>query len=221
MKKQIILFAALAISTLAMAQSKISFGIQGGMTSSSMKGDAVKSLQDILDVTDGMITTKNQTGFFGGANVSIPISSQFSIEPGILYAQKGYELQGSLDLKGVEFLGVNAKAQLKSSYIDVPVLMKGNFNGLQVFAGPQISYLTKADLKTTAGVLGFNLLNQTYDVTSEFNRWDAAMTAGVGYQFANGFNVSASYDHGLSKVDANKSADSYNRSFKVGVGFKF
>jgi len=221
MKKQILLFVSVVLSTLAIAQSKTSLGIRAGMTSSSMKGDAVQSLQDILAVTDGMITTKNQSGFFAGANVAIPVSQQISIEPGIFYAQKGYELHGSLDLKGIEFLGANAKAQLKSQYIDVPVLVKGNFNGFQVFAGPQVSYLTRADLKTKAGVLGFNLLNESFDVTDEFNRWDAAITGGIGYQFKNGFNVTAAYDHGLSKVDANKNADSYNRAFKVGVGFNF
>ena len=221
MKKHFLLLLSIAIASVSMAQSQTSFNVRGGMTSSSMKGDAVKSLQDILEVTDGIITTQSQTGFFGGASVSIPVSSKVSIEPGILYAQKGYELKGALDLKGVEFLGANARAQLKSSYIDVPVLVKGNFNGFQVFAGPQISYLTRADLKTTAGVLGFNLLNKSFDVTDEFNRWDAAITGGVGYQFGNGFSVSAAYDHGLSKVDANQNASSYNRSFKVGVGFSF
>ena len=68
-----------------MAQSDIRFGIKGGMTSSNMKGDAVSSLNDILEVTDGILTTRNQTGFYAGASVSIPVSSQFSIEPGIQY----------------------------------------------------------------------------------------------------------------------------------------
>lgn len=220
MKKQILLIASFAIAGFAMAQST-SFGVRGGFTSSSMKGDAVNSLQDILEVTDGMIATKSQTGFYAGAHVSIPVSQNISIEPGVQYAQKGYALQGSLDLKGVEFLGANAKAQLKSHYIDIPVLVKGNFNGLQVFAGPQVSYLTKANLRTTAGVLGFNLLNKTFDATDEFNRWDAGLTGGIGYQFQNGFNISATYDHGLTRVDKNRNADSYNRAFKVGVGFNF
>ena len=118
-------------------------------------------------------------------------------------------------------MGVNAKAKLTSSYIDLPVLLKGNFNGLQVFAGPQISYLTKSDLRTTAGALGFNLLNKTMDATEQFNRWDAGITGGIGYQFKNGLNISAAYDHGLSRADKNKNMEAYNRSFKVGVGISF
>lgn len=221
MKKQILLFAFLAISTLSFAQAQPSFGIRGGMTSSGMKGDAVNSLQNILEYTNGAITTSNHLGFFGGVNASIPVTDLVSIEPGLYYSQKGYQMRGELNLKGVEFLGANAQAKLTSHYIDLPVLLKLNFNGLQLFAGPQVSYLAKADLRTTAGALGFNLLDKTMDATDQFNRWDAGVTGGMGYQFTNGFNISASYEHGLSKLDANKSFDSYNRGFKVGVGYNF
>ncbi len=139
----------------------------------------------------------------------------------MFYAQKGAELKGQLAIKGLEFLSPNAKAKLTSHYIDLPMVLKANINGFQIFAGPQVSYLAKADLKTTAGALGFNLLNNTMDATEQFNRWDAGITGGIGYQFANGFNVSASYDHGLTKMDANKNMDAYTRSFKVGLGFRF
>jgi hypothetical protein len=100
-------------------------------------------------------------------------------------------------------------------------VVKGNFGGLQVFAGPQVSYLAKADLRTSAGILGFNVLNKTMDATEQLNKWDAGITGGLGYQFKNGFNLTASYDHGLSKADANQNFDAYNRAFKVGAGFKF
>ena len=221
MKKQILLFASIAISALSFAQSKPSFGIRAGITSSTMQGDAVSNLRDILDYTKGAVTTSSHTGFFAGANASIPVSDLVSIEPGLYYSQKGYDMKGDLNIKGIEFLGINGKAKLTSQYVDLPLLLKLNFNGLQLFAGPQISYLTKADLRTTAGALGFNLIDKTMDATGQFNRWDAGVTGGIGYQFANGFNISAAYDYGLSKVDASQNVNSYNRSFKVGAGFRF
>lgn len=221
MRKHFLLFASVALSIGAMAQVQPSFGIKAGITSSGMRGEAVNNLQNLLDFADGMITTNNRNGFFAGGNVSIPVSQNISVEPGLYYAQKGYELRGDLNIKNVEFLGANAKAQLTSHYIDVPVLLKANLGGLQVFAGPQVSYLASASLRTTAGVLGFNLLNRTMDATEQFNRWDAGITGGVGYQFKNGLNLTAAYDHGLSRADANKSLESYNRSIKVGVGFSF
>lgn len=218
MKKQILLIASLAMTTLSFAQVSPSFVLSGGITSSTMQGDAMNSLRNLLDYTNGAISTSSHIGYFAGASVSLPVSDLVSIQPGLYYDQKGYEMTGSLNLKGVEFLGANAKAKLTSHYVDLPVLVKLNFNGFQVFAGPQVSYLAKADLKTTAGALGFNLLKKTMDATNQFNRWDAAVTGGIGYQFTNGFNVFAAYDHGLARVDANQSLNSYNRSFKVGIG---
>jgi hypothetical protein len=221
MKKQILLFCSLAFSTIMFAQTSPSFGVRAGVSSARMSGDAANNLNDLLDFAQGNITTGNHTGFFGGGYINIPITNQFSVEPALYYSQKGYELRGELNIKGLDFLGANAKAKLTSNYIDMPLLLKGNFNGFQVFAGPQISYLTKADLRTTAGLLGFNLLNKTMDATEQFNRWDAGVTGGVGYQFSNGLNISAAYDHGLSKADKNKNMEAYNRSFKVGLGISF
>ena len=221
MKKQLLLFCSLAFSTLLFAQTTPSFGVRAGVSSARMSGDAANNLNDLLDFAQGNITTGNHTGFFGGGYVNIPITNKVSVEPAVYYTQKGYELRGELNLKGLDFLGANAKARLTSNYIDMPLLLKGNFNGFQVFAGPQISYLTKADLRTTAGLLGFNLLNKTMEATEQFNRWDAGVTAGLGYQFTNGLNISAAYDHGLSKADKNKNMEAYNRSFKVGLGINF
>lgn len=221
MKKQFLLLSTVALSTFAMAQTTSSFGIRAGVTSSTMKGEAVNSLNGLIDYTNDAITSNSRTGFFAGGNVNIPISEAISVEPGVYYAQKGYELRGELNLKNAEFIEASAKAQLQSHYIDIPVVLKANIGGLQVFAGPQVSCLAKADLRTTAGVLGFNVFNHTMDATEQLNRWDAAITGGIGYQFGNGFNINASYDHGLSKADANKNFEAYNRAFKVGLGFRF
>ena len=221
MKKQIFLLASILIATITMAQVKPSFGIRGGLSSAGMRGDAVNSLKNLLDYTQGKVTTNSRTGYFAGGYTTIPLSNVVSVEPAVYYTQKGYEMKGALALKNMEFLNANAKARLDAHYIDVPLLLKANINGLELFAGPQVSYLAQADLRTTAGVLGINLLNKKMDATEQFNRWDAGITGGVGYQFANGFNVRAAYDHGLSRADANKNFNSYNRSFKVGVGFSF
>ena len=222
MKKGILLFTTLIVSIFALAQEKPAFGIRAGLSSAGMRGDAVNNLQNLLDFTDGMVTTNNRAGFFAGAYTSIPVSENISVEPALYYSQKGYELNGALKGKGVvDFLGVNASAALNMHYIDLPVLLKANFGGVQVFGGPQVSYLAQADLRTSAGLLGINLLNTTIDATDQFNRWDVGLTGGVGYQFNNGVNVMAAYEHGLSKVDAGQRFNSYNRSFKVGVGLTF
>lgn len=242
MKAQL-LFAAILTSAIASAQVKRTsttaqvkplitsvstaispqpiFGVRGGAISAGMEGDAVKSLEGLLDYTNGIVTSSYRTGYFAGAYANIPFSSTVSIEPGVYYALKGFQLNGSYSVKGMDFISANAKATLDMQYVDIPLLLKANIDGLQLFAGPQLSYLLQSDLKTSAGALGFNLLNNTTNVTQQFNRWDAGITAGIGYQFSNGFNIAASYDQGLSKVDANKNMSAYNRSYRIGIGMRF
>ena len=218
MKNAILLILSVLVSTFSFAQKIPSFGVRAGVSSTGMRGNAVDNFKNLLDFSKGGITIKDYTGFFAGGFVNIPINENFSIETALYYSQKGYELDGALSIKGLDFLGASAKAVLQSQYIDVPVLLKANFNGFQIFAGPQISYLAQANMKTTAGVLGINLLNKTMDATSQFNRWDAGITGGIGYQFTNGINIMASYDYGLTKVDANNNVNAYNRGVKLGVG---
>lgn len=221
MKKQILLLTVTVISITGWSQTAPSIGIKAGLSSASMRGDAVNNLNNLLDYADGMVTTRNRTGFFAGAYATIPLSEKISLEPGLYYTQKGYELRGELGFKGLEFLGANAKATLQSDYIDIPILLKANLGGLQVFAGPQISYLAQSKLRSSAGVLGLNLFNNSLDATDQFNRWDMAATAGIGFQFKGGVNLSAAYDYGLSKVDANKNVNGYNSAIKIGLGISF
>lgn len=221
MKKQTLLFTCIIFSVFTNAQSNASFGVRAGISSAGMRGEAVKSLNDVLGFTNGIVTTNNHIGFFAGMYASIPAGNTVSVEPALYYSQKGYALNGTLSLKGVEFLSATAKAELNMQYIDMPVLIKLNFSGFQVFAGPQISYLLQADLHATAGALGVNVLNSKMNVAQQFNKWDAAATAGLGYQFTNGINVIVSYDYGLTKADAGRSVKGYNTAVKAGIGFSF
>ncbi len=223
MKTKILLVLLLFTGMNAFSQNQgiTTVGIKAGVLSSGVRGEAANSLNQLIDQTNGILKTTDRTGFFAGVNVNVPVSKNLSIEPGAYYSQKGYDLTGDFGIKDLGLLGVNAKADLLNQYIDLPLLLKGNFGGFEVFAGPQISYLAKSDLKTTAGILGINLLNKDIDASGQFNRWDAGLTGGIGYQFSNGFNISASYDYGLSKMDANKSVNAYNRAVRLGIGFQF
>jgi hypothetical protein len=220
MKKQLFLLLFITSSTFGIAQYSTTFGIRGGLSVAGMHGDAVNNLENVIDFTNGMITTGNRTGFFAGSYATVPLSEMVALEPALYYSQKGYAISGSVSMKSIDFLGANAKAQLNAHYIDLPVLLKANIGGLQIFAGPQVSYLAKANLHTSAGLLGINLLNKNLDVSDQFNRWDAGITGGVGYQFTNGLNLSAAYDHGLMRMDADKNLNTYNRSFKIGIGLR-
>ena len=219
-KSSAILIAIICLSTqFSNAQSTARYGLRGGITVASLQGDAVNNLNKLFDLSQGFVRTTSRTGFYAGGFVNLPLGSVISIEPGLYYSQKGYTMSGDLSIKSINFLSANAKAELQSSYIDAPLVFSANLaGGLQVFAGPQVSYLVKNNLQVKAGALGLSLFKKNMDVTNNFKKWDVGLTGGIAYQFNNGLNIQAGYDYGLSKVDANKSLNSYNRSIKVGIG---
>lgn len=221
MKKKTLLSFALFVSIISFAQERISYGVSAGAGIYNMRGETVNELKQVLNFTDGIITTHAVTGFHGGGYANIPVSNNLSFEPGLYYSTKGYQLKGSYTVKDISILSANATSTLNTSYIDIPLLLKADFNGLQVFAGPQVSYLTGARLNTKASVAFFDLLNSNMDVTNRFNKWDAAVTGGVGYQFNNGIRITAAYERGLMKADAQKNTDLYNQGFTISAGFSF
>lgn len=224
MKKQILLyfFSLLAFTGFSqnLKKEKTTFTVQAGLASYTMSGDAVGSLKDVIEYTNGAISTKSRTGFYAGASADIPLSRQLAFSPGLFYTQKGYELSGKLNIKDVEFLGVNATAKLQSQFIDLPLQLKAKLGNVNIFAGPQFSYLMRSDFVARGGLLGVNLFNTKSDVTSQFNKWNTGVTAGIGVNIDN-ITLNASYDYGLSKADANKNIDAYNRGIKIGVGVSF
>ncbi len=221
MKYKNLLIILMAVSSFGFAQTAPIIGVRAGVNFSNIRGESMGNLNKLLDYTNGMVTRTNNTGFFVGVNSSFPLGESFSVEPGIYYTQKGSQINGKLNGKIGDLIGISAKSILQANYIDVPLILKANIGGFQLFGGPQISYLTDAHMKTTSGVMGINLLNKTVDASSVLNKWDAAVTGGIGYQFANGMNIMASYDYGLLKADANRNTAAYNQSVKVGIGINF
>ena len=203
-------------------KAQITYGVQAGATIANWKGDALQSLNNVVDLSNGFITTKSKTGISIGGYLNIPLSDKISFEPGLQYAQKGYTMQGNLKIDALKFLGANASAKVEAHYIDIPLVLKAEVaKGLSIYAGPQLSYLVKNNLHLNAGVLGISLYNNKIDITDNFNRLDMGIAGGIGYKFDNGFNIKAGYDYGLSKLDKNDNFKAYNRVAKITVGFSF
>ncbi|TPE43088.1 porin family protein [Pontibacter mangrovi] len=201
---------------------QLRFGIRAGVNFSDWDGETMQSVQDLVDMADGYATQEMRTGFHAGGYVTIPVTPGFEIEPGLQYSQKGMVLRGKLPVEEVDFLNANVTLTNKSEYLDLPVLAKVYVGeGFHFFAGPQVSYLLSNKVSAEAGALGFKALNQEWDMKSGFSEFDAAVTGGVGYKFANGFNISAGYDYGLNPIDSKGNFETYNRVIKASVGLTF
>ncbi len=220
--KRIFLLSVISITLMHFANAQVRYGLIAGANFTKWQGQDLQIVEDLVDKTDGWLETKGKTGFHVGGYVNIPLSETFSFEPGLAYSKKGYSIKGDLKIDALKFLAVNARAQVQQHYIDMPLYLKANVvKGLSVYAGPQVSYLVRSTLNAKVGVLGISLFNRGIGITERFNKVDLGLSGGIGYQFDNGINLRAGYDHGLSKLDKNNNYDAYNRVVKVSIGYTF
>lgn len=214
----LVAFTTVTITTNAQVKPVI----KAGVIQSTWKGEARQSFDQLVDQTDGYITTRNRTAFYVGVGIELPISDIVSIEPSLLYTQRGYGIKGNLTINDMKIEALNARATSQMHYIDLPVLLKVKpAAGLQLFAGPQVSYLVKNNLRADVAVLGFSLINSDLDITDQFNRWDVGVTGGVGYEFANGIGISAAYERGFQRLDKNQNFKAFNEGYKAGLTYRF
>ena len=218
MKKLGYTIVAILSFVIQVNAQEIKSGFRAGVNVSDWGGDVAQSLGDLVDLTN-VVDLQNSVGYHIGGYLIIPVNEQFSIEPGLLYSRKGLKLtQSILD---VNVLNVRAEAAVQAHYLDLPIMAKFKLaEGLHIYAGPQMSYLVANRLKAQAGILGFNV-SESFKIDSGFRKLDMALAGGVGYQFANGFNITAGYDHGLSSLDNNGNFDVYNRVVKASIGYTF
>lgn len=196
--------------------------IKAGVINSTWKGDAYQTFGSLLDKTDGYLSERSRTGFYVGGAVDVPITDGFSIEPGLIYTQRGYGLRGNLTINALKIDALNARATSQMHYVDVPVLLKVKpAGGFTIFAGPQVSYLVKNNLRADVNVLGFSLLNTNLDITNQFNRLDVGVTGGIGYESESGIGVSAAFERGFNRLDKNQNFRVFNQGIKVGLTYKF
>jgi hypothetical protein len=217
-----IFFTIISILMINSIYAQVTYGIRSGVNYATWKGDDIQIIEDLVDKTKGYVETKGRTGMHIGGYVHIPITNGLAFEPGLAYSKKGYSLKGDFQIPVLKYFNINARAQVQSHYIDIPLVMKANvYKGLQVYAGPQVSYLVSSTLNAKLGVFGITLFNRGVGITERFNKIDMGLTGGIGYQFNNGLNIQAGYDYGLSKLDKNDNYAANNRVVKVSVGFSF
>lgn len=191
MKKVLLSFAILAITTLGVsAQSGL--GIRGGVNFFNFGG---------ADVSENDYT--NRAGFHAGIYGSFG-GGAVAIEPGVFYSVKGTQNKDA----------INSRAVL--DYVDVPVLIRLRAGeGFNIFAGPQLSFLTRSKFEGDFGDSTVSL------ETENVNSMDAGVVFGLGYNLPKGINIQGSYDYGLNPVFKNSDADVYNRGFKISLGYTF
>ncbi|HXB92284.1 MAG TPA: porin family protein [Puia sp.] len=182
------------------------FGIKGGLNLTSLYVDNVSS-------------EHMKAGFDAGFYAKLPVTKGFSIQPELLYSQKGAKDTYSNFIQG------SGEYRFNLGYMELPVLavvnLAPNFN---LHVGGYAAYLVSANVKDVNNdgtIEGATNLN-----TDNFNRWDFGLIGGLGFDIGN-CTIGARYNYGLSEIgkSGNLSGDltrnSKNAGVSVYLGFAF
>ena len=206
MKKTTLILAVLILaSSVAMSQS-LTKGFKGGFNSATLGGADAKNPDPTA-----------KSGFAAGVFFNLSLPGPISIQPEVLYTQKGAEAAvGS----------ITAKYELV--YVEVPVLLKFNIPLApgspvkpNIFAGPAAGFLLTAKVKSGS---------QELDIKDETTNVDFGLALGAGLDIdlvALTLTVDARYTLGLATIAKNEDptthtkADVKNRVMSVNVGIAF
>jgi hypothetical protein len=217
--KKIFLTLAAATSLAFTAKAQVTFIPKAGVTFSNVA---------LKDEIDGQGST---VGFLFGAGFNLPLDADgfFSIQPELLYIQKGFGLKGTDTSTGYT---VTFDTDNHFNYLELPVLAKISFGSETikgyVNAGPSIGYALSGKTKGTATIQG---QSQNIDEKADLS---AGNRADFGLQFGGGIGFQAGpgsilldlrYGYGLSNLEKESSGSSsgdnksQNRVIAVSVGY--
>ncbi len=186
----------LGLASAASAQTGVKYGLKGGFNGATFSGTD----------SDG---SEYKAGFAAGGFLNFGISDLISIQPELLYSQKG----ASVD----NFQGANGST-FKSTlgYLDVPIMLrltagddgKGPFFEL----GPQGSFVLHNRDFTQTGDDDTRSTKNTS--TDDLNKVVVGYVAGIGYQITSGLSLGIRYTGDISQVYK----DGASRTYPVKAG---
>lgn len=185
----------------------LSLGLLAGIsaTASAQATFGLKAGGSLTDFTGADVTgTSNKFGFHGGLVANLAFGDALSVQPEVLYSMKGAASSA------------NTKVKTNLNYIDIPVLLQYNADGLFFEAGPQLGILASA--KLTDGTTDI-------DVKSGLNTIDFGYAVGLGYKLETGPMIGLRYNGGITSLDKEESgttaAKVRNSAFQLYVGYMF
>ena len=193
MKKGLIfvLFALVSI----VSYSQISWNAKVGMNMSNFTGD---------------MDTDMRIGFNVGVGMEYQFSDMWSIQPSLMFTQKGAKQD---------------EVKMNPMYLEIPVLAAARFaiadnQNIVVKAGPYFAFGIAGKEKYEAGGESEKIdIFGDGDDQAGMKRFDAGIGVGVAYEI-NKFFIDLTGEFGLTKLyDGDGSGK--NMNFSIGVGYKF
>ena len=214
--KTALLFIFLAVfASESLAQT---FGIKAGLNLSTLLiKDNDETRSDDFDM---------RPGFHVGVTAEFPFSKMFSFQPEVLLSTKGYKFE-----EGNEDVGI--EASMNPIYVDIPLLLKGNFDvsGVEIYGalGPYVGFGVGGDMKYKETYNGVTDYEEEVDIKwgndkeeDDLKPFDAGLSIGAGAT-VNHILFGVAYDFGLANIslDNHNGWKVNNRVFRVSVGYVF
>jgi hypothetical protein len=189
----LVIFAACGA---AVASAQVQFGIKAGVNIANVT----------LSGDNSGVSFDSKTDFHAGVLASLPLFSDFHLQPEILYSGQGASASAS---------GTTVK--LNYGYLNIPVLFKYQHeSGLFAETGPQVGFLLSA--KEDAD-------GQTIDAKSDTQSTDFSWAFGIGYKIPEiNLGIDARYNLGLTnlaKGSQSGEGTAKNSVFQIGLFYMF
>lgn len=171
-------------------ETEVSWGIKGGVNAST--------LRDRLEM-DGRnsIDYKLKTGFFVGGLAKIDLTEKLSLQPELLFSYRNTDIEiGGFSIND-PFLEMDYRAVRTESFLELPVMLR--YDVFRIFyteAGLQLGYLLHQKEEVEQSPFG------PHDPEFEdYDRFDAGISAGLGFRLSSKLNLTGRYYFGLVERD--------------------
>jgi bifunctional N-acetylglucosamine-1-phosphate-uridyltransferase/glucosamine-1-phosphate-acetyltransferase GlmU-like protein len=224
MKKLFVVLCFVVINSIGNAQMKLGIHIGGTNNQASIN----TSNDQVSDQVTGF------TGFNAGVDLSITMDEKFSFKTGINYRKKGINTNLGTSFNIGSFnVPVGASAELKASYIDIPVQLQYSIINntkakVYAFGGPYAAYNSGAHINTKANLL-FDINVKRFEIdrnAAGYSKVELGAQLGAGGALKIGSGEvfgEVNYQHGFNKQLQNSYVDLgiKNRSVNFGIGYRF
>lgn len=198
-KNLFVTLVAVCAMAPAFGQAEVAIGLKGGLNFAN------------VDAKSATAAYNSRTGYHAGAFFLFKFT-KIGIQPEVIFSQQGTTVKVNSQNFDSNF-----------SYLNIPIILKLYLaGGLNLQAGPQFGFLTKA-----TGINGYDIVTGKYtsgDIKDNFKSSDLSMALGVGWDLPFGLNIDGRYNFGLSDINnSSKSGTSdavKNQVFQLSVGYK-
>lgn len=189
--------------------TNVTVGIKAGATLAHFHGDDVSSVGSAVQypgsTTLGASIGDNSKSSYlaggqGGVFVNIAFSKLISIQPELLYTQRGSRLVAGKSGPGY----VSSSFNTRLHYFDIPLALRLNFGGVYLEGGPQVGLVMLARENFNGAAAGQEIHDVSFGDTS-FKTGEFSYFGGLGYQSENGLGIGARYNRGNTNVVRNTS----------------